>query len=563
SSSAFFTSWPVGGGRSRSRSIISIIARGQKVDQVTFFLSGGGSVQLWLFHAAESHQVELLIAGDVGAHRVAALPRAEGHHEGRGGVGRRPGDLGVEDGAAVRHPLQLGAGGGRKELNLDLLLPQHLHEGLQVEVGDGEGPLRVCFSSGINHRCVLLQVGDKVGKERGNALLADAKGAGHLGDVHAAEHPAAAADDLVEYLDMAIQGDKVRRPLGEKVQIAALADGAAMRQLLDVKALRQLEEGPTKTNQKSYVNIKKVIKRSSAQLLNIRPVSVVLRQEGEGHLLNAHAPPQTELRGVGRRKERLADLRAQLLRHLLVGGVLDAVARHHRPVLQAGQVLQLGQGGRRVHQLQGALGVVEQAGHHRLVLRGVQTAGAVRHQAVLCEQLQAAPGNLRLHVVEVVRIGGVPLGPDVVVLAEGAVAGARDVGEDAVELERRFGGCLVEGGHRRGVVVGDHHAGAVQPVRLVDQHVAALVVEVVGHYEAIQGLVTTVALLGQDRHAVSVDDKVHAGVGVQHLDDLRRLGAGRGAHVQHRVTGPDLKQQRRDHRHRLLTADVSLHWKMK
>lgn len=59
---------------------------------------------------------------------------------------------------------------------------------------------------------------------------------------------------------MAILGDKVRRPLGEKVQIAALADGAAMRQLLDVKALRQLEEGPTK-KQKSYVNIKKVIKR--------------------------------------------------------------------------------------------------------------------------------------------------------------------------------------------------------------------------------------------------------------------------------------------------------------
>lgn len=79
---------------------------------------------------------------------------------------------------------------------------------------------------------------------------------------------------------MAIQGDKVRRPLGEKVQIAALADGAAMRQLLDVKALRQLEEGPTKTNQKSYVTIKKSSKdHLHNYLISAQSASSFVRKE--------------------------------------------------------------------------------------------------------------------------------------------------------------------------------------------------------------------------------------------------------------------------------------------
>ena len=43
---------------------------------------------------------------------------------------------------------------------------------------------------------------------------------------------------------------------------------------------------------------------------------------------------------------------------------------------------------------------------------------------------------------------------------------------------------IVQHGEDGGVMVGDHEAGTVEPLGLVDQHVAALVVGVIGHHHS-------------------------------------------------------------------------------
>ena len=78
----------------------------------------------------------------------------------------------------------------------------------------------------------------------------------------------------------------------------------------------------------------------------------------------------------------------------------------------------------------------------------------------------------------------------------------------------------------------DRQSRTQQPARLVDQHARAALVRVVG-----------------DDHALSA---VHA------LQQLHRLGAGRGAEVQHAVVRLHLEEERRKHAHALLPTEHAL-----
>ena len=80
------------------------------------------------------------------------------------------------------------------------------------------------------------------------------------------------------------------------------------------------------------------------------------------------------------------------------------------------------------------------------------------------EQLQPPTGDAVLDAVEIGAVEGVPLGPDVGVLAEGAVAGAGHVAQHAVVAEVAHAAVLfrvLQVGHAGGVVVDDDVVGAL------------------------------------------------------------------------------------------------------
>ena len=80
------------------------------------------------------------------------------------------------------------------------------------------------------------------------------------------------------------------------------------------------------------------------------------------------------------------------------------------------------------------------------------------------EQLQPPAGDAVLDAVEVGAVEGVPLGPDVCVLAEGAVAGAGHVAQHAVVAQVAHAAVLLlvlQVGHAGGVVVDDDVVGAL------------------------------------------------------------------------------------------------------
>ena len=86
--------------------------------------------------------------------------------------------------------------------------------------------------------------------------------------------------------------------------------------------------------------------------------------------------------------------------------------------------------------------------------------------ATLKQQLRQVTGllNTALDAVEVGAVEGVPLGPDVCVLAEGAVAGAGHVAQHAVVAQVAHAAVLLlvlQVGHAGGVVVDDDVVGAL------------------------------------------------------------------------------------------------------
>ena len=227
------------------------------------------------------------------------------------------------------------------------------------------------------------------------------------------------------------------------------------------------------------------------------------------------------------------------LGHLLsfLEGVGLASLGVNLPGVDAGRPAELGELAGHVEELEGTLGLLEERGDDRLVLDGVEGAGAVHEPAANLEQLRRADGDLELQRVEAVAVADAPPGPDVGSLAHGAVAGAGHVAQDGVELERP----TAPGHDIREVlrlVVGHEQARGVGAFGLVRQEVAPLEIHVVGDDEAGGNLLL---LLTEGP--------------VEHLQQLERLTPGGGAHVQHPVVRGDVEEERRDHGHRLLSRD--------
>lgn len=86
-------------------------------------------------------------------------------------------------------------------------------------------------------------------------------------------------------------------------------------------------------------------------------------------------------------------------------------------------------------------------------------------------------------------------------------------------------------------MVGDHKARRIQALRLMHQHVATIVVDVVCHDES-----SGIRVLGSF---------------VQILDELGCLRARRSAHVKDFVMGLNVENDRRNHGHCLLATDTS------
>ena len=87
-------------------------------------------------------------------------------------------------------------------------------------------------------------------------------------------------------------------------------------------------------------------------------------------------------------------------------------------------------------------------------------------------------------------------------------------------------------------MIDDHAAGAVEPLRLMNEHVTSSVIRVVGDAESFWNLSVF-------------------GVCVQRFDNLRRFGSRRGAHVENGAVRFYVEQQRWNHRNELLARDVA------
>lgn len=220
-----------------------------------------------------------------------------------------------------------------------------------------------------------------------------------------------------------------------------------------------------------------------------------------------------------------------------------------------------------------ATAAVNGGGNHGLVLDRVHTAGRVDDPSTDLEHLQRTHENSDLRGMQTNGIVGGPVPPDANVLARSSITSARNICQNAVELQVSVLGGLSLRGRKgrqldRGVhgciVVRNDQVGRAESLHLVDQHVGALVVGVVGNQQTsasaivvqtlrAQGLGTRIALLhllGHIQHGLLLS-------GVQQLHELRGFAAGGCAHVQHGHARSDVNQEGRDHADDFLTTDVA------
>ena len=219
------------------------------------------------------------------------------------------------------------------------------------------------------------------------------------------------------------------------------------------------------------------------------------------------------------------------------------------PRVHAGLTLQALELSADVHEPQRAFGPFQQRRDDGLVLQGIQRARAVDQPAPNLQEPRRVRRDVELQRVKVHARRRRPLLPQVRRFSQGAVAGARDVREDAIEpvrLARRvaFAALWVEQRELLRLVIGHDERGRVAPFGLVRQQVGALQRRVVGHHHA-------------GGHPVSrvVGEIRGGGARVEHLEELERLRAGRRAHVQDAVVRLHVQQQGRDHRDRFLPGD--------
>lgn len=264
-------------------------------------------------------------------------------------------------------------------------------------------------------------------------------------------------------------------------------------------------------------------------------------------VLQLRQNPQTPIQIIlcrfrGRRREHLRpNDRVQSLGHIIKRLVELDVLAGRSPVAQAGQILQTGHQTGRIDNLQRAVTLAQQPMQHRLVLDRIHRARRVHQPSADRQQFGAALRNPILDAVQIRALRIVPLLPDVRILAQRSVARTRHIAQHPIEAQRLHttAGRVRDPnvGQRRAVVIGHDEARRVQAFGLMHQHVAAIVVHIVGHHKAA----------GNGRFAGRV----------QRLDQLRRLGAGRRAHVQHFVMRLHIEHNGRYHRDGLLSADAA------
>ena len=125
------------------------------------------------------------------------------------------------------------------------------------------------------------------------------------------------------------------------------------------------------------------------------------------------------------------------------------------------------------------------------------------------------------------------------IFAKCAVATAGHIGQNSiVHYIGAIGGIGPEIRHRTRILIHNHEIGTLEPLELMHEHVAAFIVQIVRNYEALRRRIRLVVM--------------------QKLNELRCLGAGRGAHVQYFMMRLHVQKQWRYHAHRLLTIQIAI-----
>eukprot|EP00962_Isochrysis_galbana_P011909 scaffold3356_cov112-Isochrysis_galbana.AAC.12 len=169
------------------------------------------------------------------------------------------------------------------------------------------------------------------------------------------------------------------------------------------------------------------------------------------------------------------------------------------------------------HNLDSPAAPLKHLGHDRLVLNRVEGAGRVAHRPAHPQQRHAAQRDAQLQPVLPEPVCNLPPVEDFGMFAGCTVASARHVAHDLVEAGRRTAGRPA--GHALGPVLRHHQRGTGR-------------VGIVGHHDS------TTTRAGELRS--------------QSLDELGRLAARGGAHVQHTLAGLHVEQASRQHRSHLL-----------
>mmetsp|Transcript_51968 Transcript_51968/g.103168 ORF Transcript_51968/g.103168 Transcript_51968/m.103168 type:complete len:416 (-) Transcript_51968:367-1614(-) len=242
----------------------------------------------------------------------------------------------------------------------------------------------------------------------------------------------------------------------------------------------------------------------------------------------------------------------------------------HEPLAHASTALQARQHSARVLKHQGAFCLAQQRRHHGLVLDGIQGAGRVHQKAADFQKVGSAHGDGKLNREQARPRVGAPGGHDARLLADGAVAAARHVGEHPVvhpvrvscqrQTFRRLRdplsleGVLVQVGEKLSHVGRDHQSGGVQALALVRQHVRSLRVAVVGHHNPRRlarhhGPTTT------STSSPSPSSNSGGGAGLDDFQNLRGFRPGSCAGVEDEVVGLHLQHAGRDHGDGLLPGE--------
>ena len=124
------------------------------------------------------------------------------------------------------------------------------------------------------------------------------------------------------------------------------------------------------------------------------------------------------------------------------GGEGKEIVGKDTPVCHAGSGLEAREATADIDHIDGPTGALEDCRYHGLVLHRVEAAGGVAQLAANGQEGEGTEGDLELERVKLAALVGVPVVPLVAIFAEGAIAGAWHVADDAVEETRRHLRCM-------------------------------------------------------------------------------------------------------------------------